>query len=477
MRVLFVEDDENFIAGALPLIKDALGTAEVIVCRSKNSAIGHLESELFDFLLLDLKIPVDDGGLDVAVAHGNAVFHAARAKAPGAPILFLTGSSADEVVEDLVKHAEQVDIWGSGTKLSTIQVLRKSNLDKAIDVLKAIGRQISALEQIELRLPGGLLLSKEYRRILKIFTRLRSGAACSVAPLSGGLSDSQVVRVSVSDLMGVEQICAAGKLGTLADVDDEVQRFGKDVNRLAPGAFPQLIEVVRRGAGAKAGAFYRLAEAYDDTLFVRLAGGGNIGSLVTAVSTLTTPWSASLPESSRTVREVRRRLLTDAHATDIARKFDLAWSTEFEQRTLQVRWGCVHGDCHCGNILISRQGSHPILIDFGDVGPGPASLDAITLELSALFHPSFRHVFGDWPDRDRAVHWSNVDKYAGGTPAEPFVRACRTWATRVAAGNREILATAYAYVLRQLKYPGTRVELALTLLVTLRSELEASYAE
>ena len=65
----------------------------------------------------------------------------------------------------------------------------------------------------------------------------------------------------------------------------------------------------------------------------------------------------------------------------------LLWLNEVERRQVQTRWCCVHGDLHGANVLARKDGEC-VIIDFGDVGDGPASLDPITLELSLLFHTS-----------------------------------------------------------------------------------------
>jgi hypothetical protein len=44
-----------------------------------------------------------------------------------------------------------------------------------------------------------------------------------------------------------------------------------------------------------------------------------------------------------------------------------------------------------------------------------------------------------------------------------FIGACREWALEAAAGEEEMLASAYSYVLRQRKYPDTDVERSMAL--------------
>ncbi len=65
----------------------------------------------------------------------------------------------------------------------------------------------------------------------------------------------------------------------------------------------------------------------------------------------------------------------------IVQKHSLTWADEFEDRNIQVRWCCAHGDLHGHNVLVATDGS-ACLIDYGDVMDAPASLDPVTLELS-----------------------------------------------------------------------------------------------
>jgi hypothetical protein len=128
-----------------------------------------------------------------------------------------------------------------------------------------------------------------------------------------------------------------------------------------------------------------------------------------------------------------------------------------------------HGDLHGFNVLVNDQ-NEPTLIDYGEVRKANGALDPVTLELSILFHPGIRGRFGDWPSVEQAAQWADMDSYLAGCPVSEFVRACRGWATVAAAGTDELLATAYAYALRQTKYGDAGTELALAI-------ARGSYAE
>jgi Ser/Thr protein kinase RdoA (MazF antagonist) len=80
------------------------------------------------------------------------------------------------------------------------------------------------------------------------------------------------------------------------------------------------------------------------------------------------------------IRDVRQRILSDDALDRILEEFSLPWVREFEQKSIQTKWCCIHGDLHGCNVLVKTDGLS-IIIDYGDVEPGPASLDPVTLEL------------------------------------------------------------------------------------------------
>jgi len=120
----------------------------------------------------------------------------------------------------------------------------------------------------------------------------------------------------------------------------------------------------------------------------------------------------------------------------------------------------AHGDLHGLNVLVTPEGE-PTLIDYGDVRRANAALDPVTLELSVVYHPAMQGHLGGWPSEMQAENWGDIDVFCSGCPVEAFVRACRAWAVNVSAGEQEVLATAYAYSVRQVKYGNASLPLAL----------------
>ena len=171
------------------------------------------------------------------------------------------------------------------------------------------------------------------------------------------------------------------------------------------------------------------------------------------------PWTESARRTvSSTLGDLRRVRLSDARLAGSPAASRLAERGDgFE---VDLRELICHGDLHGENVLVPAESDRPVLIDFGDTGPGLAATDPVTLELSILFHRNgpardAQHGTGlNWAD------WADLDRFAAGAPMEAFIRAVRSWALEVAS-NEEVLAFAYAHSLRQVKYSDVNQDLAM----------------
>jgi len=476
MRILLVEDDRDFVDGLKPRL-EAMGNVHVTVAESRDAAFrifDNLPNVFIDIVVLDLKLPTSATTFDAAIDHGQAVFSRAVQMAPGVPIILLTGSSVEQFARKLVRTARQEDVWGEGQTMSTIDVFPKTDLLEFLDHMKSLCPKIQATNEIDVTTGvHALTLTSVERRTLKIFTRKRAGTTCTVSLLNGGLSASRVLRVKVHDGSGALQIDAAAKLGVLDVIDDESNRF-RNLVRLNPGSYPARVEVIRFGAINSGGVFYNLLNDYNSSLFDRLQAGDVNAEVVPAIKRLMTPWSQGVPAATISIADIRRKSLGDAELAQIQTTYGLMWVPEIEAKTAQSRTCCIHGDLHGGNLLLNSAGD-PMWIDFGDVGAGTISLDPITLELCLFFHPQFASVSAAWTDRLDANNWHLLDQYAASMPRPQFVKDCREWAHEAAASGREVLATAYAYLVRQLKYPDTNKQLAQRLLESVKNALYATY--
>ena len=463
IHVLIVEDEDDFVTEIREIFDLLPGEYEVKVGRSREEAFSLIDGDFLDLVILDLKIPTINGALDADSEHGNAVFYRIRLLAPGTPIFILTGSPAEDFIPVLLKHQQQIDIWSEGRKTGNILFLKKYKVNELPEQLRPIANAIDRLSDVEVD-RGGLALSLAEDRLIRIFTKKFQGARCATSSLGRGLSDARVIRLRVTDSQGVQIYNAVAKLAGLKEVRKEAYCYDHYMSRLDPALTPRNLATLEFGAHNLAGIFFGLAEEFGESAFdVSLHEPKRTGGMIRNIEIGTARWVAEVPEARRSIREVRQRLLSDESFEEVRQLFGLEWAPEFERREIQTRWACIHGDLNGCNVLVSVE-QKIVLIDYSDVGEGPASLDPVTLELSSLFHPDSAVSAGAWPTADQAGAWGNLDKYLCGCPFPEFVGECRMWAIRIAAGKRDIAAAAYSYLVRQLKYEDTNKELCVALL-------------
>ena len=448
------------------------GAPGIKIAGSRTAAIELLAREFFDLVILDLKIPTIDGALDADPQHGHAVFAHARTVVPGTPVFVLTGSPAEDFIPALLKQQQQVDVWSEGRKVGTIDFLKKYKFDECSVTLAPIAAAIHGLSDVELD-RGDANLTIQDDRLIRIFARKFGGKRCTVSQVGGGLSGAKIVRVRITDSGGTRVHDAVAKLGPPEDVQDEANRFDNLVSRLDPAATPRKLATLEFGAGALAGIFYGLAEGFESSAFdLALCQDGRALAAINGVDAATRRWTMALRRPAGQSEMFVVACLRTTRWRRYSVSIPSIGQMPFESVQVQTRWACIHGDLHGSNILVAANGA-AVLIDYGDVGDGPASLDPITLELSLFFHPQ-RINLGAWPSLDQAGTWGSLDAYLKGCPAAEFVRGCRQWANRVSAGNREMAASAYGYLIRQLKYEDTNKELVLAILKGVKAFYDAT---
>lgn len=472
VHVLVVEDDPDFSGELNQILTGLSPRISVTHARSRDSAIRLIAERFFDLIVLDLSLPTVDEALDEHPDNGHAVFNQARNTAPGTPLFVLTGSSAEAFVRSMLKWQEQVDIWGQSRKVSTLTFLRKMDIADCPPLLSEIVQSVEQLFEVELD-RGEARVEIEAERIIRIFTRSVNGTRCAISVLGGGLSDASVFKLRVTNEYGSLLHEAVAKLGDGEMIRDEARRYNRYVARLNPEATPRLLDTFEHGAGRLAGNFYGLVQRSRGSAFdLALGPAEESVKVVRSIEKATARWTLDTPQTRRRISDVRRRVLSDVQAEQLIHAHQLKWAPLFETEHIQTRWASIHGDLHGGNVLIS-EGDLAMLIDYGDVGEGPASLDPVSLELSLLFHPQISRL-NSWPTLAQAKRWGWIEEYLQGCPASDFVRECRAWADRSAAGRRETAASAYSYLLRRLKYDDTNKELAIALLTGVKSFYDAT---
>ena len=471
-RVLIVEDEEDFVQELMASIAEVSANVDIIVARCRDRACQLLGEQFFDFAILDLNIPTLDGGLDLDPDHGKYVFQHARLAAPGTKILVLTGSPSDDFIADMLAQTHHADIWSEGSKVGTVEFLRKINL---IQVGGIIGKALSAIHSlgdIELEFVG-VNLQTGQDRLVRIFAKKFGAARCIVSLVSPGRSGAVPLRLQLFDANGTPFQVAVAKLASLGKVMDENARYEQHVVLLDPASTPRKMVTLEFGAGATAGIFYQLADGYSHSLFATLGNDdARSAGAVEAAATALSRWAQGNAQVRQSIAAIRRSWLDDNKAGELILAFNLDWAPEFEAREVQTRPCCVHGDLHGENVLVSAD-DRSVVIDYGDVRQGVASYDPVTLELSAVLqaNPTLSDA---WPTLEQCRKWNDLDSYLVGSPVPRFVRACRTWGEARAAGRRELAASAYSYLLRQLKYEDTNKERIVALMEGVRAYMAAT---
>lgn len=465
MKILFVEDNLTYANS----VKDAFvsGLVQIEHVISKDQAINSLQTNFYDLILLDLTIPASAESLDKAPEHGQDVFYAALGLAPSTPVYFLTASQPDSFTISLLSHSQKLDLWGCGTLYQTVDYKTKDRADLLIEKISEIAGQVSVTNSIPIETRGvELELSPEYQRALKSFTRKHNASSCHIWRLNGGLSEAYVLKATIKDGNGRAIGHSVVKLGSSKEINIERQAYERHVKLLKNGCYPTKMFDIEYGLKDKSAIFYNLAEGFESTFFDIASSEKLSTTAIAHIRKSLGRWEEAKTLTRTTVREVRRRVLSDSDLVVLLGKYDLAEIVSIEAQEISIEASCIHGDLHGGNILVDIDGT-TTLIDFGDVGMGFACLDPITLELSLLFHPDAVRK-GISKQLETVIdHWPNLSSYTEKSPFKAAISECRGWAYDVGGSDKAILAAGYAFVIRQLKYPTVNPEITLRFLNTI----------
>lgn len=459
MNILIVEDDANFVDEIKLRVNALCREPLYTVAESFEDASLLIESNFFDLIFLDLKLPTVTGKMDSDPQHGRNLLDIAISNAPGTPVFMLTGSSAEPFLADMMELSHQVDVWGHGKTLPLIGFHPKHRLDSLDKKIRPYLEAFDSVSEVELNSTCDLNIS--ITRLIKIFTALVGGVYCNVDRIGSGLSDASVYKLEVNDGTGLRIHNSIAKIGLPSNINDEVERHDMFISRLEPFATPRKVAVLAHGAKKTSGVFYSLATASELNAFSFINQESSI--IIDRLKNILRRWTDSAPQRRTTVKDIRKTFIKDNDFQSISGLIEHDWIERFETNSIQVKWGCVHGDLHGLNVLVSPD-ELPVLIDYGDVGERALSTDPITFELSTFFHPEGPLKDSDWPNANTALNWGQPDFVDGQCPSPDFFNNCRIWAETVAVGKRERAAVAYGYLVRQLKYPGCNITRVNTLL-------------
>lgn len=466
MRVLLVEDNAGF-AGEIEIAVRAIHDCELAWVISRDDALAQIAREPFDLVILDRRIPTANGVLDDHQEHGWLVFQFIRSERPGTPVWFLTGTEdADFAAEINNEYGRVEDILGRNEPEQMYRVFWKKSIVDCVRRIREFATHCADLDRIAIRPDAGVTeLKPEEERVLRMFGRMFHGTVIDLTSFNGGFSRSRVLKVVVRDAENLSLIAAAAKVSPLPDISDEADRYRNYISRLTPGAFPQLTVKIECGAGNFGGLFYGMVgDANVESLFQRIASNGDgLAAVPALLHGIEEPWYGAKRLENVQVAQIRRRLIGDAALHEAREQLDGIDIGPVEACSVRAAHCSQHGDLHCANVVFG-QDDRAMLIDFGDAGPSFAALDPVTLELSTIFHTQHAALPPGWPTEAAMGDWVTVEHFARDCAFASFIGACREWAMDVAASPEEVVAAAYAYAMRQLKYGDTNKVLARALI-------------
>ncbi len=463
MRCLLVEDERDRVLSIWPELEKIFGSGNIYLAEERDSAIALVGARVFDLIVLDQRIPSAQGQLDPDVIHGRAVLSEVQEKAPDTPVYFLTGlPMEDKYVDELIAEQRQCDVWGDHNPIALIRRFQKSSLTPFYQAVTEIAATARVTDDIEINTKGtGIVLKEDEARLLRRFARHQNGICIDIEVLSDGLSGANVMKADVRDAQGGIRISAASKLGDYNSITREIDCYNREIVRLPAGTYAPIITGEIARVLGKKGAFYRLLDGYDRSLFqVLLASDADGATCVQALQTAEAPWLRT-----QTVRQIRvgrlaEMVLREDRLSDVhAQLGSIDWR-RLEDREISVHICTRHGDLHGENVRVDDH-NRVMLIDYGSVRALPSALDAVTLELSPFFHPHGPRDLLRWAPGDGPIDWFDREEFCALSNVPEYIRAARAWAHAEGFGDREVLACGYIYVLWQLSLSRTDRDLAI----------------
>ncbi|WP_172803678.1 response regulator [Bradyrhizobium embrapense] len=462
MRCLLVEDEPARVAAILPELKRVFGDHAVEVAEDRDTAVARVSERAFDLIVLDQRIPSAPGQLDPDVVHGRAVLEQVRQVAPDTVVYFLTAlPMGDEYVDELVAQGQLCDVFGDRKPTPLVRRFQKSTLTPFFEAVEQLAATARITDQIEINTRGaGIKLRDDEARLVRCFGRLQSGLCVDVEVLNDGLSGARVLKAEVKNSNGEVRMSAVGKIGPHDAILGEMKRYEQEVVRLPAGTYaPQLPPPLARVVGRR-GAFYRLLEGYDHSMFEVLRISDNDAAVcANALRECESTWARKPSVKQGSILELVKLLVWEDRLPAIHSLIDdIDWRA-YEAREIAVNMCTRHGDLHGENARANAT-HHVMLLDYGSVDPLPSAIDAVTLELSPFFHPHGYRDMLRWRPGDGTIDWFDLNAFAKLSTIPNFIASARKWAHAEAFGDREVLACAYIYVLRQLQFPKTDRDLA-----------------
>ena len=446
MHILLIED-EIAVARQLGKALESRCAASIDIAYSREAAIDLATSDIdYDFIVCDLRIPTSNGALDPSVDHGLYVHQVLRERLPGTPCMLFSGYATLENVRRALTGGPTVDLYGTREEHPLVDVRLKREQPELLKWASEIASELHELDNLEVESAEDIEMTQYKARPLRVFARRLGGTRIGVSAL-GGMSGASVFRCEVFDSLRSTRGLVVAKVDLISEVESEINGYR---NYVVPsveiGAFAPLADVVLHGCGRYGAAFYKLAaNGYKDLFDFAANSVSEAAVAVRRLKDTLNRWGIRGPQSTVSIGDLRAARVSDTDLAVFAADLDEIGWRGVEAVRLTMSQAVQHGDLHGRNVLIDVEG-RPLIIDYGDVGLSSALLDAVTLELSLLFH-SEHPDRGGWPTLGQAHNWFHLEEYVRESPVREIVIACREWALSA----------------------GTRLELVLTIVETPRS--------
>ena len=452
MRCLLVEDEALRIEEIKPELEKHFGAGNVEVAEDRDAAIVQISARAFDLIVLDQRIPTAAGQLDPDVEHGRAVLAHIQGTVPDTPVYFFTAlPMEDDYIDEIINNGRRCDVWGDRQPIVLVRRFSKATPAPFYDAVKQIADTARITAAIEINTKGaGLALDDAEMRLLKCFARRQNGECVDVEMLSDGLSGANVLKTNIKDLNGGLRISAATKLGRPSLIARELGCYDPEIVRLPATTYAPIVSTDMPRIGGKQGAFYRLADGFNRPLFeVLFSSDMDAAACVRALQAAERPWFDNHTTRLMPISEMAKLIVHEDRLAGVhAELAGVDWQ-KFEDREVRSYACTRHGDLHGENARVDA-GNRVVLIDYGSVRTLPSAIDAITLELSPVFHPHGRRDLLKWVPGDGPIDWFDRQAFCRLLAIPEYVNAARDWAHAEAYGDREVIACAYAYVLRQI---------------------------
>jgi CheY-like chemotaxis protein len=449
MKVLLVEDQADQVAAIIGELGDSI---EFTVATTRDAALEDIAAGHYDIAVCDLKIP-PSGDTAPEVEHGLAVLTALRSQCPGTPIIAFTANRTTEVMQMLLNEQRQEDYLGTLDDRPMLLAIDKDQLLEFLEILRELRHQIEMLEQIQVVVGlGQPLLDVLSQRVLRMYARQRGCTITRVEPLTAGQSGVPVLRVAMEKADGSAGGSAVARLASVPEIIEERRRYQQRVSGFLPiGSYAEIVGHVRAGAANRGGVFYQLAKDYRPMFSLLIENDAKAAAAVRRLNAVQLPWRDGAPAVDMSVGDIRQILINDQRWNGANHRcgLDAERVAAIEAISVPVRRGTAHADLHGENVLVDGE---PVIIDFLSVSDAPTPLDAVSLELSVLFHPHAPSWNGPWPSTEQLENWADFATYSAGCPFPSFLEACREWAMAVARGNSDLHSCRYAYVASQARF-------------------------